>query len=290
MIEIMRLKNILILLFLFVLFSTPLFSQDITVLWWNVKNLFDTVDDPGKGDTVLDEQRYTEKIAELAEVIAKIDALMVGLSEVENLTTLKDLAEKSGYPYYYLVEGNDPRGIDICLLSRIKVDYISHKDLPTPYKDDPYYKFSRDCPEIILNYQGKTIHMLLNHLKSKSGDAKKSLKKRIAQVNGILDIIAGIYEKKGSQSYVIVAGDLNSSRYSEPLNILQKSGLKNINYLYSESKVFTYIYKKKKQELDYFLMNENLYYDLRYIKLKAYNSKKYAHISDHYPLLLKLTF
>ncbi|MCK4799218.1 MAG: hypothetical protein KAT05_17730, partial [Spirochaetes bacterium] len=206
----------------------------------------------------------------------------------ENILILKELANKSGYPYYYLIEGNDPRGIDICLLSKWKVEYISHKDHSTPYKENKNYRFSRDCPEAGFIFNGKKIYLLLNHLKSKMGNQEKSLKKRIAQAKGILDIISLIYKKNESPPYTIIMGDLNSLRYSEPLNILQKSGLKIINYYYKEDKIYTVNYNNNKNDIDYFIVNIPLYKEAKIIKLKNYNYNEFKEISDHFPLCLEI--
>ena len=257
-------------------------------MWWNVDNLFDTIDDPDKQDTVLSEDDYQKKIELISKKLKEIDADIVGFAEVENIRVLKDIAEKSGYPYYYLEEGNDPRGIDVCIISKIKSRYTSHKDQPTPYKENVKYKFSRDCPEALFPYENKEIHLLINHLKSNLGDDDKSLKKRIAQSKGILDIVAEIYKNNKNGPYIILVGDFNSERYSEPLNILEKSGLIIINYLYKEKSTKTYKYRGKYLDLDYFLLNKPLYDKVKIKKFKSLIDDEIEKIGDHYPLLMEI--
>ncbi len=283
----MRRKSLLIIFFI-ISFNIFLNAKNLKILWWNVKDLFDTINEPLKDDSILSKKEYNDKTNMVSEKIKQINADVVGLSEIENISVLKDIANKSGYPYYYLIEGNDPRGIDICLLSKWEVTYISHKDQPAPYNENTNYKFSRDCSECIFYFNNEKIYILLNHLKSKTDNDEEDLKKQVAQVKGILDIILTIYNKEKTQPNIIVMGDLNSERFSEPLNILEKSGLKIINYLYNEKKLYTYKYQNKLITLDYFILNEILFNKTKYRKLKNYTGKDLEKISDHFPLLLEI--
>ena len=52
------------------------------------------------------------------------------------------------------------------------------------------------------------------------------------------------------------------------LDNLEKSGLKIINYLYGEKKMYTYKYRNKFITLDYFILNDVLYNKTKYRKLK----------------------
>lgn len=261
-------------------------ALELKVLWWNVKNFFDTIDDRGKDDDVLTENEYIAKLQSISGAIKKIDADVVGLGEIENIFVLSNIAKSSGYPYYYLEEGNDPRGIDVALISKYPAVYKSNRDLPTPYDGNPNYKFSRDCPkvEIILENDVK-FYLLLTHLKSEYGGDDKSERKRISQVYGILDILDGIYAEI-KDPYVLIMGDFNSERYSEPMNILEKSGLKNVNYLYNEKNVWTTNFGKKK-DIDYFLTSDALFKKMTKYKLKTIGGKYIDKISDHRPLLLE---
>ena len=182
-------RRFLAVLFFVFLINLFLNSEKLKILWWNVYNLFDTIDDTSKDDTILTDREYKKKINNISKVLKSINADLIGLTEIENIKILDDIAGISGYRFFYLIEGNDPRGIDICLLSKWEVNYISHKDFPVPYKGNKNYKFSRDCPECSFIFNGEKIYILLNHLKSKIGDEEKSLEKQKAQVKGILDII-----------------------------------------------------------------------------------------------------
>jgi endonuclease/exonuclease/phosphatase family metal-dependent hydrolase len=270
-------------------FSLCIFSVELKILWWNVHNFFDTVNDPKTDDTVLTEKEYKTKVQLTADVLKKINADIAGLCEVENISVLKELASKAGYNYFYLQEGNDPRGIDICLLSKYPAaEYVTHRDTPTPYKGNNGYKFSRDCPEAVIDVEGKKIYLLLNHLKANSFKDKSSEEKRNAQAKGILDIILSIYKKNGSEPYIFLMGDFNSFRKSEPLNILEKSGLEIINY--REKSLVTYSANKRENEFDYFLLNKKLLKETKIKKFKTIDSDEIRKASDHLPLYMELSF
>jgi len=284
-------KKINFILILIFLVNLTVFSKDLKFLWWNVQNFFDASDDPEKEDTVLSEDAYNGKLKGISEKLLKLKADIVGLAEVENLAVLKDIASKSGYPYYYLVEGNDPRGIDVCLLSKYKIKYMSFKNFPTPHKGNVNYKFSRDCPLGILTLDNMKIYILVTHLKSKLKDKENTSDlKRNAQIGGILDIIAKIYEANKDEPNILMMGDFNALRYSGEMNILQKSGLKIINYLFNEEDHFTFVYKNKKQTVDYMIMSKKYFDKVSIKKFICYNGEDYRSISDHFPILMEVSF
>lgn len=279
----------LILSFLFLLLTADITrALELKVLWWNVKNFFDTIDDSKKDDDVLTENEYISKLQSVSGVIKNIDADFVGLCEIENISVLSNIAKSSGYPYYYLEEGNDPRGIDVALLSKYPAVYTSNRDLPTPYDGNPNYKFSRDCPKVEILFDGGVkFFLLITHLKSEYGGDANSERKRISQIYGILDILDAIYAEN-KDPYALIMGDFNSERYSEPMNILEKSGLKNVNYLYNEKNVWTTNFGNKK-DIDYFLTSDALFKKMTKYKLKTISGKYVDKISDHRPLALEFS-
>ncbi|MBL8018115.1 MAG: endonuclease/exonuclease/phosphatase family protein [Leptospirales bacterium] len=107
-------------------------SDRITVAFWNVYNLFDTVDDPLKQDEEFTptgkfhwtEERLSTRIEALASILTELDADIVGLAEVENMTVLKRLGQAAGYRYAYLIEREDARGIDVGILSRKELSNV----------------------------------------------------------------------------------------------------------------------------------------------------------------------
>ena len=188
---------------------------------WNVRNLFDDVDDAYK-DEVPTPKEYEQKLMELSEVLNTLEADFVALQEVENLRSLEELNKRleRPYPQLGLIEGNDQiRGIDVCFLSRLPVKKVfSHKShrLPLVSGSSKQHGFSRDCLEVQLATQ-PPVTVLVNHFKSARGDAKKSANKRRAQSAGVVEIAQEV-DTPGRA--ILIVGDLNGPGESwalEPL-------------------------------------------------------------------------
>lgn len=159
-----------------------------------------------------------------ARVISDVDADVICLIEVEDRNLLqkfhdgllyKDFLEpasKSEYKYIYLIDGNDPRGIDVAFMSRIPVaSFCSHIHETTLYDGDSIKTFSRDCLEVELEApDGKPLHLKINHFKSMGYSPPtdpQSVRRRLGQAQRVAELLDRHDLKK---DYVIVAGDLNS--------------------------------------------------------------------------------
>jgi len=185
----MKINRLFLLLFFF-LTTNYSYSFNIKILWWNVHDFFDTTDDPEKDDKIYSNEEYNNKLFNISNQLKKIDADIIGLGEIENINVLKNLAINSGYQYYYLIEGNDTRGIDIALLSRYKLEaYISNRNRYTPYDENPKYKFSRDATVGIVKINDIRLYIITTHLKAGFQENNKNEKKKIAQEFGIINII-----------------------------------------------------------------------------------------------------
>ena len=284
----MKLKKITLLLILTLICTISAYCESLSIMHWNIANAFDTIEEPKKNDTVLSPEEYNDKMSLTAGIIKKHMTDIVTLCEVENINVLQDLATRCGYEYFYLIEGNDPRGIDVAIMSVYEMTYKSNKDMPTPYPGNPRYKFSRDC--VTGQFQtpeGKNFCIVTTHLKSSFRDDGKSEMKRDAQVKGMLNVIENIYNTEKTEPYLIVTGDLNATRYSSPLQILEKAGLKILNYKEKQDDFYTYIYKNEKQDLDYIIVNQKLDKAMKRPKLQAIHDKMVSDVSDHYPIILK---
>ena len=104
-------------------------NDEFTIGSCNAGRLFDTIDDPGVTDVVLTSTAYQRRLNKLSLAIRNLMGTpdILGLQGVDNLGTLQALAtrinsdavtEGQGNPAYvaYLVEGNDPTGIDVGFL------------------------------------------------------------------------------------------------------------------------------------------------------------------------------
>jgi endonuclease/exonuclease/phosphatase family metal-dependent hydrolase len=171
-----------------------------------------------------------DAVRNTGKVVAEVNADILLTVEVEDRLTLERFNEqilgkhKKTYPYSMLIDGNDSRGIDVGVLSRLPITSVrSHIFDAGPGPRGRV--FSRDCPEFEIDLDGKqqpALWLLGNHLKSKSGDDPKL---RLAQAERVAEIYAAALQRS---ERVVVAGDLNDSPGSKPVNALLATGLKDV--------------------------------------------------------------
>lgn len=153
-----------------------------------------------------------------ADAIKATKADIVCLQEVENMDTLKNFVSQylssSGYKYRMLIDANDPRLIDVAIISKIPVSYVkTHQFL----RSGTSAVFSRDCLEAEFNIDGKTLTVFVNHFKSMYDASNltpaqkraKTAVRRELQSQTVLDIIKAKFKNKPEKSNWIVLGDLN---------------------------------------------------------------------------------
>lgn len=221
-------KTELLLLLLLVLISCAAqeSKQRCAIAFYNVENLFDTEDDPATFDdefTPTGRYRYTDKVYKqklhnIATVINELDAVLVGLAEIENNTVLKDLSaqpelKKHSYKYAWY-NSPDPRGIDVALLynpTRFKVLHteaipIHMKGLAT--RDILYVKGLLD---------DDTVHVHVNHWPSRGEGMKESIPKRRAAAIIVEKNIRSIFAAN-PRAKIIVMGDMNDNPDDESIN------------------------------------------------------------------------
>ena len=214
-----------------------------TVAFYNVENLFDTINNPNKFDEAspimeLNFNRsdiYKKKVRNMARVISDIGAdvsnnapVIIGLAEVENRQVIEDLANDPalvGKDYGIVhFESPDARGIDVALMYQKEfftpIDTSSHE---LKIYDDLTRKrvYTRDQLLVSGKLEGEMIHVIVSHWPSRSGGEARSRPKRIAAAKlnkRIIDSLQAIdpYAK------IFSMGDLND----DPTNSSLKDVLK----------------------------------------------------------------
>ncbi len=202
--------------------TTPAVSSS-RIAFYNVENLFDTKDDPKKKDEEFTpsskkewtKERYQKKLFNIAKVIAGMELPgLVGLCEVENSKVLKDLCKQTSlksvkYGFVH-EESPDVRGIDVALLydkSVFKVE--EHKAIPINFPEAIVKDYvTRDILHVKGNYQGKTLHVFVNHWPSRYGGAKESEPKRIFVAEQLRKAVENIFEVD-AEANVVIVGDFN---------------------------------------------------------------------------------
>lgn len=176
--------------------------QILTIAFYNVENLFDTIDDPltldndrtPEGKDRWTQDIYKKKLHNMAQAISRIGydktgsaPALLGLCEVENRDVLEDLVSSAPLLQedYGIIHFDSPdqRGIDVALLY--------NKNLFTPGSAEarPLYIYdsenaskriyTRDQLVVTGSLAGEKIHLIVNHWPSRSGGAKKSNYRRL---------------------------------------------------------------------------------------------------------------
>ena len=258
---------------------------------FNVKNLFDDVDDDDLDDVPTSEEMQ-EKIKELGAALRALDADIIALQEVENRAVLTRLRDEElgdrGYSELILVEGNDPRGIDVALLSRLPVKrFISHRrdrfaGLPG---DNATHSFSRDClVATIETPRGRRLILLINHLKAASGNPRTSDAKRAAQALRVREIADEIFAS--GDNYVAVVGDLNAEPGSVAVDLIEKGDpvMSDLLALVPADQRYTTTWRSRKQ-FDYLLASPALLSTLVPDSIYVDHRSIFSDTSDHFPVI-----
>lgn len=215
-----------------------------TVAFYNLENLFDTINDPSKFDeaspimemnAALRAEAYKKKVQNMAGVVADIGSedtknspAIIGVSEVENRQVLVDLVNDPQLLHkdYGIIHFDSPdaRGIDVALLYQKAlfrpINTSSHELI---IYDDSSRKrvYTRDQLLVSGELEGDLVHIIVNHWPSRSGGEARSRFKRVAagKLNKrIIDSLQSIdpYAK------IITMGDFNDN----PINDSMKKELK----------------------------------------------------------------
>lgn len=200
-----------------------------------------------------------------ALVINALKADVQCLVEVENRDVIdsfnSDLLDKK-FPFNMLIDGNDPRGIDVGLLTRYPIKNIRTHIFDKEKPGSKSFIFSRDCLEVELAVtKNQSLHVLCNHFKSKgfSASQKTADLRRALQSKTVSDILKNNYDL--SKDWVIVLGDFNDTPDSKPLQqLLNTPNLFDVLQLKFGSDMdqrYTYFFKQKIQ-IDFILVSKSL--------------------------------
>ena len=280
-------SKLILLLIVFFIFNScapwrNMAHRNMTVAFYNVENLFDTKDEPGKKDEEFTPEgekkwtnaRYQAKIRDVSKVISSINEgdlpEIVGLAEVENKKVLNDLIHTGLLVRgkYKVVHDESPdfRGIDCALIYRPEeFKVLKQMAIPVHFKDEPNYK-TRD----ILYVKGRApdrevFHIFVNHWPSRIGGLEKSEPNRVEVAQILKSKIDSILETDPGAD-IIVMGDMNDEPANKSVHEIlgaQKPGVGNgelVNLMYPadlEGKG-TYFYRGNWNMLDNLIVSRSL--------------------------------
>lgn len=210
-----------------------------TIAFYNVENLYDTINDPIRNDEAspmmeasegIRGEMYKSKLANMAKVIADIGSettnntpAIIGVAEVENRDVLHDLLNDPALidKDYGIVHYDSPdrRGIDVALLYQKRLFRpITTKNHELVIFDNATRerRYTRDQLLVSGQLDGDMIHIIVNHWPSRSGGEAKSRPGRIAAAKlnrRIADSLFAIdpYAK------IITMGDFNDNPDNESI-------------------------------------------------------------------------
>ncbi len=240
-------RKVLYLCFFFIL--TLGFTQDKktfkirTVAFYNVENLFDTINDTlifdnertPEGGYKWSKERYGTKIGHISKVLSEIGVEkvstspdIIGLCEVENKTVIQDLiAHKYLTDKDYGIihfDSPDERGIDVALLYKkeafLPTSFRSHRLLL--FDTEGYRDYSRDQLIVGGLLDGEQFYFMVNHWPSRSGGEARSRPYRIkaAQLNKkIIDSVRYL----DPDAKIISMGDFNDDPIDESFKKVLKT-------------------------------------------------------------------
>lgn len=202
-------------------------GEEITIASFNVENLFDSHDDPYRTDDAAD-AKPRPAMKSVADKIRKLDADVLALVEIENRGILdafcKAFLSDMGYEPV-LFEGNDRRGIDVALLSRLPVGPVtSHRHLRFEEGAGRLTRFRRDLLQVRIEPPGGTpFDVFVVHFKSKGGQEEGGADTRRAEAAQVRSVLDQMLERD-PYTHFVVCGDFNDTIDSEPLKALIGTG------------------------------------------------------------------
>jgi endonuclease/exonuclease/phosphatase family metal-dependent hydrolase len=215
-------------------------ASPLTVMSWNVQNLFDDVRDgteyrefdPASGKWT--SEAFHQRVQALSEVVRKAapggpDILL--LQEVENGNALDVLLEKGtrglGYAWHALVP-KEGLAANVAIASRIPIARIRMHAVGAWKSGSPM----RDIMEAQIEISGRVLYLFNNHWKAKTEGARRTEPSRAESASVLARRVQEILSRDPAAD-IVAAGDMNESideyarvgrRYATALMPAEESG------------------------------------------------------------------
>jgi len=211
-------KKLLFILIITIFMGNSLGQKTRSVAFYNVENLFDTLDGPNDDAEFLpaaknqwNAVRYEEKLSRIREVLLAMGKpLVCGFSEVENAGVVRAIvANQEAFKTYGIVhyESPDARGIDVAMIydsSKLKLLASNYIRFILP---DETKATTRDILWAQFSYKKHPFYVMVNHWPSRRGGTDESDDKRVAAAKIACNFIDSVQKANGYP--IIFLGDLN---------------------------------------------------------------------------------
>ena len=231
-------------------------DDSLVIAFYNVENLFDTINDPKTDDNdftpdganLWTGERYRKELNQLSSVICRIGnrlPAVVGLAEVENKKVVEELIHTgelaTGNYAVIHEESPDTRGIDVAMIYRKDIfQYISHTSIHVILPSDTNSKL-RDILHMQLKLDNDTFHFFVNHWKSRQPSINETEIKRIETAQILREYIDKLFYIN-KKSKIIVMGDFNDEPKSKSLYKTLYATENMLNAKYNE--LYNLLYQK----------------------------------------------
>lgn len=229
-----RLSRVLIIATAILLFAINSLSSQprrYPVAFYNLENLFDTIDTPNvvdeeftpSGPYQWGSQRYYKKLSNIEEVFYRLSQAtgsfpaVIGMSELENRNVLEDIVSlpklvKANYQIVHY-DSPDVRGVDVALIYRPSVfNYEGSSSLRVKVEGRPDFK-TRDILMTWGTIDGEKFYFFVCHWPSRRGGEQTSEPLRCAAAKVARDAIDSVVKIDPKASFILM-GDLND----DPVN------------------------------------------------------------------------
>lgn len=261
---------------------------DAQIVFYNVENLFDTVDEAGKwdeeftpnGEKKWDTRRYYKKLNDIAVVLDSIGKGelpdIICLQEVENSFVLEDLIQQKPFEnnQYKIVhfESPDFRGIDNAVLYNPSVFKLLHKEAIAVNMPEEiaYIGENKITTRDHLYLKGilhkkDTLHIFVNHWTSMYYGAEETIPHRNFCAQILKRYTDSIVARQPHAS-IIIGGDLNENVFAPAAlnhlevdtvyNNIKNNRLYSLSYpLFTQRKQGTYNYRGEWGVLDHIIVS-----------------------------------
>jgi len=247
-----------------------------------------------------------------AKAIKEVDADILALQEVDNLKVLDRFVSKylggMKYKHRILIDAFDPRNIDVALVSKYPIlsvkTYRSERN-----QRNTASLFSRDCLEVDISVNGKTITVYVNHFKSMMGGRDNTYSRRKEQADKVSSIIDSRWSANNYEGNYAVVGDFNDylDDRSSISDLVNHQGLRDVSEGIDVANRWTHYWAGGNQykQIDFLLLSPELEANNSAIpeimrKGLAYRAEKYTgdrfdfvgennpKASDHCPLYIDI--
>lgn len=200
-------------------------ADSLPLVFYNVENLFDTLDDPNANDNEFlpgsekewTTERYRKKLEDISAVIVEAGngnlPGFIGMCEVENRRVLEDLTRTGslsegdyGMVHY---DSGDSRGIDVAFLFQKSIFQVTESELFPSRPDSNSPSAGREMLYVNGNTtSGEEIHFFVCHWTSRTAGVKQSEGRRVEAAKVLRDRVDRILAVD-SQAKIVIMGDMN---------------------------------------------------------------------------------